>query len=312
MEIKKIGAHVSAAGGLHMAVEKAYQMGCNCVQLFSGSPRVWARKSLAEIDVDKLFSKIRETSVTPIFTHALYLVNFASDKPDLLRKSFDSIKYELEFDALVKGSGVVVHLGSHQGRGWDSVKVQVCEELAKLLKATPLTSRLLIENSAGQQGKVGSPLDEIKLILDELERIGGYVSSNRVGWCFDTCHAHASGYMLAPGGGKKTGQESLLETKVLCALDEIDRLELWSTLYCIHVNDSKDIFDSGRDRHANIGDGNIPTEELKAFLNNKHVVSRPLILEVPGLDEKGPDAENVNRLKKLVGIDQAAKEVTAV
>lgn len=302
MEIKKVGAHVSAAGGLHFAIEKAYQLGCNCVQLFSGSPRVWAKKPLSQIEVEKMFSFVRQYSVAPIFTHALYLVNFASDKPELLRKSFDSIKYELEFDALIKGSGVVVHLGSHQGRGWDSVKDQVCEQVARLLKATPPTSRLLIENSAGQQGKIGSPLDEIRWILDEVERIGGYVSSGRVGWCFDTCHAHASGYRLADDGTEAfvSVQDLLMETKNLCALDEIERLNLWDTLYCIHVNDSKDSFDSGRDRHSNLGDGQIPLSQLKLFLNDPHVIVKPMILEVPGLDEKGPDVENVTRLKKLI------------
>lgn len=288
MKSRKIGAHVSASGGLHLAVEKAYTLGCNAAQLFSGSPRVWAKKPLAQVDTDKLFAKVRQYSVSPIFTHALYLVNLASDKPELLEKSFNSLKYELEFDALIQGAGVVVHLGSHTGRGWDAVKDQIVREVARLLKATPPTSRLLIENSAGQKGKIGSPLEEIQWLLSELERVGGYVTENRVGWCFDTCHAHASGYRLA------TGERN--------ALDEIARLELWSTLYCIHVNDSKDPFESGRDRHQNLQDGTIPEAELRAFLNDTHVLEIPLILEVPGVDKQGPDAENVTRLKKMIGL----------
>lgn len=286
MEIRKIGAHVSASGGLHVAVEKAYNMGCNALQLFSGSPRVWAKKPLTQVDTDKLFSKVRQYSVAPIFTHALYLVNVASDKPELLEKSFNSLKYELEFDALIQGAGVVVHLGSHTGRGWDSVKDQIVTEVARLLKATPPTSRLLIENSAGQKGKIGSPLEEVRWLLDELERVGGYVKANRVGWCFDTCHGHASGYNLA--NGEKN------------ALSEITKNKLWDTLYCIHVNDSKDPFESGRDRHENLNDGTIPHEQLNAFLNDKRVAKIPLILEVPGIDKEGPDAENVTRLKKII------------
>lgn len=288
MNGRKIGAHVSASGGLHMAVERAYTIGCNAAQLFSGSPRVWAKKPLAEVDVEKMFSKVREYSVSPIFTHALYLVNLASDKDELLRKSFASLKYELEFDALIKGSGVVVHLGSHKGAGWDAVKEQVRDELVKLLKATPATSRLLIENSAGQKGKIGSPLEEVRWLLDELETVGGFVTENRVGWCFDTCHGFASGYALA--SGEKN------------ALDTIEELGLWSTLYCIHVNDSKDPFESGRDRHENLGDGTIPAADMKAFLNDPRLLEIPLILEVPGIDKEGPDAENVTRLKKIVGL----------
>jgi deoxyribonuclease-4 len=288
MEIKKIGAHVSAVGGLHVAVEKANKMGCNALQLFSGSPRVWAKKPLADINLDKLFSNVRQYTVSPIFTHALYLVNLASEKPELLKKSYDSLKYELEFDALIKGSGVVVHLGSHMGRGWDAVKDQVCEQIVAILKDTPLTSKFLIENSAGQQGKIGSPLEEVRWLLDEAERIGGYVSSNRLGWCFDTCHGFASGYHLA--GGDKN------------AVDEITKLKLWDTLTCIHVNDSKDPFNSGRDRHENLNDGTIPAEEMSAFLNNSHIAKIPLILEAPGIDKEGPDAENVKRLKKIIGM----------
>ncbi len=289
MNERKIGAHVSASGGLHLAVEKAFTIGCNAVQLFSSSPRVWNKKPLTEFNIEKLFANVRKYSVSPIFTHALYLVNLASDKPDLLRKSFESLKYELEFDALIQGSGVVVHLGSHQGRGWDSVNNQIVMELEKLLKATPESSRLLIENSAGQQGKIGSPLEEVRWLLDELERVGGFVSGNRLGWCFDTCHGFASGYHLAGKGDT-------------VALTDISALKLWDNLYCIHVNDSKDPFDSGRDRHQNLGDGTIPQEELAAFLHDKNVAKIPLILEVPGIDEEGPDAENVQRLKKIIGM----------
>lgn len=289
MTERKIGAHVSAAGGLDLAIERAHSIGCNAVQLFSGSPRVWAKKSLTDFDLDKLFANVRKYTVSPIFTHALYLVNLASDKSDLLRKSFESLKYELEFDALIQGSGVVVHLGSHQGRGWDAVKEQIVDELVQLLKATPKSSKLLIENSAGQKGKIGSPLEEVAWLLSELQKKGGFVTDNRVGWCFDTCHAYASGYNLAGTGDK-------------VALKDIAKLELWDTLSCIHVNDTKDPFNSGRDRHQNLGDGSIPTQELTDFLNNIHVAKIPLILEVPGIDEKGPDAENVSRLKKIVGM----------
>ena len=244
---------------------------------------------MADFDTEKLFANVRKLSVSPIFTHALYLVNLASDKPDLLRKSFDALKYELEFDALIRGSGVVVHVGSHQGRGWDSVKNQIVIEIDKLLRVTPNPSKFLIENSAGQKGKIGSPLEEVKWLLDELENWGGYVSANRVGWCFDTCHAFASGYHLA-GAGERV------------ALEEIPCLKLWDTLSVIHTNDSKDPFESGRDRHENLGDGTIPAEEWQAFLNDENVVKIPLILEVPGIKKEGPDAENVRRLKQLVGM----------
>ena len=114
-----IGAHVSAAGGPHLALERAAGIGCNCVQLFSGSPRVWQKPALATVDVDKITANKEKYLVSPIFTHALYLVNLASDNPELLAKSIASLQYELAFDSRVGGSGVIVHLGSHQGRGFE-------------------------------------------------------------------------------------------------------------------------------------------------------------------------------------------------
>jgi deoxyribonuclease IV len=289
MQNRKIGAHVSASGGLYKAIERANQIGANCAQLFSGSPRVWKRKDLGLFDVEKMFSKQEELSVKPIFIHSLYLVNLATDKPELLEKSFNALKYDLEFDSLIKGSGIIVHLGSHQGRGWEAMRKQVAEQIAKLLEVTPKDSTFLIENSAGQNGKLCSNLEEIKWLINRVSELSGDESlSSRLGWCFDSCHAHAAGYAL----GKDPRS---IGSKM--ALEEIENLDLWSTLKCIHINDSRDDFDSGRDRHANLGEGNIPEEDFKYFVNHKEVKEIPLLLEVPGADKKGPDKKNIDVLK---------------
>jgi deoxyribonuclease-4 len=289
-----IGAHVSAAGGIDKAIERAQAIGCNCVQVFSGSPRVWARSPLDKIDTQKVFAKQAELLVTPIVTHSIYLLNLASENPDLVRKSTEALTYDLHFDSLVKGGGVVVHLGSHQGRGWEPVKDQVVEKLSFILAQTPDNSTLLIENSAGQQGKLTSDLQEIRWLLDQ-------VKSPRLGWCLDTCHAHANGYAL--GSVMKTRAltgETKVTPKDFDLAETITQLDLWSALKVIHVNDSRDEFASGRDRHANLNDGLIPTEDLRHFLNLPQLAHVPLILEVPGLKDEGPDAENVQRLKALV------------
>ncbi len=293
---RKIGAHVSASGGLFKAVERANEIGANCAQIFSGSPRVWKRKDLSLFNTSKMFAKREELSVNPIFTHSLYLVNLASDKPDLLRKSFDALKYDLEFDAHIQGSGIIVHLGSHTGRGWEAVKEQVAEQIAQLIKATPKESTFLMENSAGQKGKLCSNLEELKWLFERVAELlelpngfgVGNKKSTRLGWCFDTCHAHAAGYSLGTQMRSLTGK---------LATEEITKLGLWETLKCIHVNDSRDDFDSGRDRHANLGEGNIPTEDLEYFVNHEEVKKIPLLLEVPGADKKGPDAANIKKLQ---------------
>lgn len=281
---RRIGAHVSAAGGVHLAVERAAAIGCNCVQVFSGSPRVWQKPKLETIDVKKIRTNQDKYNVQPIFTHALYLVNLASDNPDLVKKSIASLRYELQFDGQISGAGVIVHVGSHQGRGFAQTLKQVVENIAQVLDTTPAQSTLLIENAAAHNGKVGGTLAEIAQLLEGLEAHGGFVSQGRLGWCFDTCHAFAAGVALPT------------------AVAQMKELAMLSSLRCIHVNDSRDPFDSGRDRHENLGDGTIPREQLRAFLTQAELRALPLILEVPGLDKKGPDAENVARLKRLVGV----------
>ncbi len=300
--MRRIGAHVSAAGGPHKAVERAAAIGCNCVQVFSGSPRSWQRKSLEELDTEKLRAARSRHAVEPVFTHALYLVNLAAEDDAVLEKSMKAIAYDLAFDAEIAGAGVVVHLGSHQGRGWDAVQRQVLERVGELVEHSPPEATFLIENSAGQKGKLSTDLAEIRWMLEQL-------ASPQVGWCFDTCHAFAGGYALGnPGarsprkgagcGGRSGGYAG---SERSYAVAEIERLKLWDELRCVHVNDSRDPFASGRDRHANINDGEIPRDELEYFLSRSEIHALPLILEVPGIENDGPDAENVQRLLALVG-----------
>ncbi|MBU2542991.1 deoxyribonuclease IV [Patescibacteria group bacterium] len=284
-----IGAHVSAAGGVEYTPKRANEIGCNCLQIFSGSPRVWQKPKLESHNINKFFSEREKYGVLSVFTHAIYLVNLASDKSELVDKSVAALKYDMKFDAWLNGSGVIVHLGSHQGRGWEAVRVQLAVLIKEIIAASPQESTFLIENSAGQNGKIGSNLDEIRWLLDK-------VNSLQLGWCFDTCHAFATGYSL--GGTLQAAESNNFHSE--SALRAIERLGLWSTLRCIHVNDSRDEFGSGRDRHANLGEGNIPQEELKYFLNNPQIKPLPLLLEVPGFDKKGPDAQNVRLLKQLL------------
>lgn len=280
---RRIGAHASTAGGFELALERASAIGGNCVQLFSSSPRVWQNSWEAKLDKKKFAETQKQLDVRPVFTHALYLVNLASANPASVEKSVQALCLELEFDATIEGGGVIVHLGSHMGAGWDKTKNQVLKAIAQILEKTPENSTFLIENSAGQKGKVCSDLSEIRWLLDQLQ-------SSRVGWCFDTCHGFTAGYWL--GKQDKTHQQT--------ASQEITRLQLWDTLKCIHVNDSKGEFASGLDRHENLGDGKIGLQNLQFFFTQKEALDIPLVLEVPGLDGKGPDAENISRLKKLL------------
>lgn len=302
----RVGAHVSAAGGIHKAVERASGIGCNAVQVFSASPRTWRRSDLEKIVTPEINPAQKQLNVTPIVTHAMYLVNLASENPEQLAKSRSVLEFDLQFDAKIGGAGVVVHLGSHLGRGWDAVKDQVAEQITMILDATEAESpesHFLIENSAGQNGKLSSDLAEIRWLLDTIK-------NPRLGWCMDTCHAFAAGYSLGEKVGETTAENlqknSQINNKTM--VEAISEHNLWNDLRVIHVNDSKDPFGSGRDRHANIGEGNIPAEDFSYFLGEavKHLQKTdakkqiPLILEVPGQDDLGPDAINVQRVLDIV------------
>lgn len=290
--MREVGAHVSAAGGIELALERAAAIGGNCVQVFSGSPRVWARPDLAKFDPVKIAAKRKEKSIGSIITHSLYLVNLAADNPELIRKSLAALAFDLQFDAHLQGQGVVVHLGSHKGAGWEAAKQQVLMHLRQLVTTAPAGATFLIENAAGHNGKIGGDLAQIAWLISE-------VGTSNLGWCFDTCHAHAAGYGLGssqPATATGSGATLMPQT----AAEAIDQLNLWSTLRCVHVNDSRDPFGSGRDRHQNLGDGEISSTDLRYFLNLPQIKPLPLILEVPGIDQQGPDVENVQRLRALL------------
>ncbi len=288
--MRKVGAHVSIAGGLVKGLERAKQLGCNCLQIFSGSPRVWAKADLEEREIEKFNRQQKELELSPVITHAIYLVNLASDKESLVEKSIKTLKYDLRLDAAIGGGGVVVHLGSHQGRGWEASRDQLVVSLQQILQDTPEKSQFLIENSAGQKGKIGSDLEEIHWLLSQ-------VDSKRLGWCFDTCHAFTAGYSL--GEKQQQSPQKKRNQRQGTLVEEIERLELWSSLKCVHVNDSKGSFGSGQDKHANLGEGELEPEDLRYLLNRPQLEKVPLILEVPG-QEGFPDRENVERLKDLL------------
>lgn len=297
-----LGAHIKTAGGLDKAIERAKLMKAEAMQIFTGSPRIWKAIARPESEWVEFADQRVKAGVRACVIHATYLINLASDKPELREKSRQALITDLTISNWSQMQGVVVHLGSHQGRGFEVSKEVVAKEIKLILEQTPENSYFLIENSAGQNGKIASNLAEIRFLLDA-------VDSPRLGWCLDTCHAHAAGYRLSEahdtsGAKPKKDQGNLFETSVIAYPilgDEISRLKLWDSLTCVHVNESKDLFASGRDRHDNLGSGMIGNQALADFLAEPALTSLPVILEVPGDDGQGPDIANLERLKKLVG-----------
>ncbi len=282
--MRRIGAHLSIAGGLDKAVESIVAKGGNCLQIFSSSPRGWIAPPPASDVVTKFKQLCAKHDIHPIFIHAKYLINLASDREELVEKSIASLKYDLQVANLIGAVGVIVHLGSHQGRGFEAVKAGLTRSINNILQATQGPSQLIIENSAGQQGKLCSQLSEIKSIFST-------VRSGRLAWCLDTCHAYNAGYSLGKGSGNRLIQKDIVA--------EAKRLEILESLVCLHVNDSRDEFDSGHDRHANLGEGKMGRELLARYVNHPQLKNLPLIIETPGFDKMGPDKKNLDILKSL-------------
>lgn len=281
----KVGAHVSTAGGLSKSVGRAVEIGANCFQIFSSSPRMWLADLPSGEEVEKFKKEMEKTKMGEVFIHAKYLVNLASEKPELVEKSIASLVYDLKVAEMIGAVGVVVHLGSHMGRGFEVVKNELMRNIKEALSQAPGKAMLLAENSAGQKGKIASQLSELRFLL-------GSVNDDRFGWCLDTCHGWAAGYFSG-----KPPVNSLIQYDVV---EEIKKFKLESSLKVLHVNDSRDEFGSGRDRHDNLGEGLMGLETLSSWVNQPVFKGLPMILEVPGFEGKGPDRKNIEILKKMI------------
>ncbi|TXH06451.1 MAG: deoxyribonuclease IV [Candidatus Moraniibacteriota bacterium] len=274
----RIGGEVG--GGLNSAIDNTLAIGGNCLQIFAGSPRMWAR-SLWQTDVTKNFAElVTKNDLNPVYIHALYLTNLASDNDELVEKSIAALTMDMKNSAAIRGAGVVLHIGSHQGRGWENTRTLVIESIQKVLASTPPNSYLLLENSAGQKGKIGS--------LPELSDILTAITDPRLKVCLDTAHAFEAGYNFTTDQGLEMW---LKEIESTIGLEKIELL---------HLNDSKTPLGSGRDNHQNIGDGYIGSDGISRIINHPKLSHLPLILEVPGLEGMGPDKENVDRVKSLL------------
>lgn len=275
---RRIGGHVSSAGSIVLALDRTKAIGGNCLQVFAGSPRTWARKLWDKKVTDEFVSLATAEDLLPLFIHALYLVNLGSDSQDLADKSISSLIIDLENGLACNASGVIVHLGSYQKRSFAAAKDLLVERIKYILAQTEAIP-FVIENSAGQQGKIGT--------LEEIRDLFAAVGAERLKLCLDTAHLFESGWDLRD----ETVVEKLVQT--------LREYGLLSELVCLHLNDSKTKFDSRHDNHANLGEGEIGEAGLVNFINHPALVHLPLLLEVPGKDKSGPDKDCVDTAKRL-------------
>ena len=311
-----IGAHVSTAGGPPAILERALRLGVDAIQIFNTNPRMWRAHRYPQAGIDEFRTGLARHRIL-LFVHAIYLINLATPDEALRQRSLEALAEAFLFGAQAGAAGVVVHVGSHQGAGFQvgaaRVKETVAEarraalaavrsgtgvgprtEATRAIEAAPPRTRppgepvesasaclslppLLLENSPGGGRSLGKSLAELAHLRAALSTEG------LTGICLDSAHLFAAGIQVHTTEGLKqlVGQ--------LVALDLFDDLRL------IHLNDCKSAFGSLSDRHENLGEGTIGTEALARIVSEPAFRSIPFVMEVPGEDGHGPDLVNVRR-----------------
>ena len=276
-----VGAHVSSSGGLWTSVERGVAMEAEAIQIFGSAPQTWRKTNHTPVAYEKFRTARLDAGLSAVWLHCSYLPNLAVDDDEMWEKSIDCVINALTVADGAGANGVVLHTGSHRGKGVEAVLPRVATALERIFEAAPGDCLLALENAAGQGGTIGKSWAELGAILHA-------VPTPRLAVCIDTCHAFAAGYQITePAGLRRT-------------LDELDSEVGIERLAVLHANDSLMEFGSTRDRHQNIGDGFIGNDGFRVILAEPTFRDLALLLEVPGMDGKsGPDAENVARLKRL-------------
>jgi deoxyribonuclease-4 len=275
-----LGAHVSVSGGIHTAIDRAEKMKADSVQVFTQSPRRWAPTNHDPENLERFKERRAEAGIDAAFCHAVYLINLASPDDALYDKSVAALENTVDVACAIEADGVVFHIGSHLGAGMDAGIDRVTEAMSKVLDRCSETIWLLMEDTAGAGDTIGRSIDELALVFDRLD------AHPRLGLCLDSCHLYASGYDVTD----RAALDALL--------DEVDASIGLDRLRALHVNDSAAELGSNRDRHANIGKG-LLGDGLGVFVGHPRLQALPAVLEVPGKDGRGPDANEVRKLKRL-------------
>lgn len=263
----RIGIHASVSKGYNHSVKYILHIGANTMQIFSGNPRGWHRKPL-NIEKVNNFKRLRSrNNIRPLIIHAPYLINIASDKPVLLKKSLNALLTEFTRASELSADYLVLHPGSI---GSSTIKTgikRVISSIRYVLDKTSNTTKFLLENTAGQKNSIGNNLNDLLFIREQL--------NNRIGFCIDTAHAFQAGY-----------RPDLLISHEASKYAKV-----------IHINDSKTFLGSHSDRHEHIGIGKIGIKGFRAYINNRAWKNNAFILETPWDDKK--DKKNIKILKSL-------------
>jgi deoxyribonuclease-4 len=268
---------------MYRSVERAHSVGCDAVQLFVKANRVWAAKELTDQDIQRFRDTVEQAGIWPQVGHGSYLLNLASPDEALWSRSRDTLLIEMERCEALGLLGLVLHPGSHRGAGEEHGLERVAAALGEVHAATPgFAARVLLETTSGSGHSVGHTFDHLAWLMEHTPE------GERLGVCLDTCHVFTAGYELrTPEGYGAT-------------MDEFDRVVGLDRLGVIHLNDSKGAFDSHRDRHEHIGQGQIGLDGFRHVLNDPRLVGVPGLLETPKGDDLAEDRMNLATLRSLI------------
>jgi len=287
----RFGAHMSVAGGLPRAVERAIIHECAALQIFAKNPSQWQGRVLPPEEIERFKSTVKAARLAPVVSHASYLINLAAGTRPLVDRSLEAMIDELERAEALGLLGVVLHPGCYTNGSETEGLKRVGDALLDVFRArSGANAMVLLEHTAGQGTSLGATFEQLAFIID---RMNGHP---RVGVCLDTCHLLASGYDIS-------SPEGYLQT-----FDQFGRLVGFDRLRLFHVNDSKKPLGSRIDRHAHIGEGFVGLDAFRRLVNDRRFRKLPMLLETPktrgrrpGAIEADPlDVRNLNSLRALM------------
>jgi deoxyribonuclease-4 len=288
---RRIGIHLSTAGGVFRAAERAHEIGANTFQIFSSSPRMWRAHRLEASHCEQMRLLRKEYDCAPLVIHTGYLVNLCSQTELFLEKSILAFRGEVERALALGAEYLVLHPGSWKGLTREEGLRRAAESIARAVDGVRFDDcdfRVLIENTAGAEFSLGGSFEQVAELIEKLR---GLVP---VGACLDTCHCHVAGYDLVSGEGYEETVERVRDSMGL------EAVRVW------HMNDAKAVRGSRLDRHQHIGDGTMGLEPFRRLLNDRRFAHCAFIAETP-VEEPEDDRRNVETMKSLVIRAQSAE-----
>jgi deoxyribonuclease-4 len=275
-----IGAHVSPAGGLPKAIERGVQRGAQAIQIFNQSPRMWKPTAYKQEDIAAFREAMDASPIEAVLIHAVYLLNCASEDSEIRCKSLASLTHSLRVGEAIGASGVVLHPGSAKTGHVGEAIARAGETISQAL-ADSEGCELHLEDTAGAGGTLGRSFEELAALMDAA---GG---DKRLGVCLDSCHLLASGYDIRTSDGMAS------------VLRDGTRKLGRGRIRSLHCNDSQTPLGSNRDRHANLGEGELGERGCTAFLSAPGLQKLPCVLETPGENREGPSRKEIELAMKL-------------